>query len=126
MSSIRIFLRKVVEEDSWKAMLRHLLKEMTRLRLVGTRAFNHFVIFTVLNGELEITDDKVLSSVIRACFTCCTDHIYPSFMQQSEIGNRSCDRFFNWIWMENWLIKLVWVISLPIAQMNTWFWLKTI
>jgi len=62
MSSVRISLGKVVEEDSWKAMLRYLSKQMKQMRWVGTRAFNHFVIFAVLNGEFDITDDKVLSS----------------------------------------------------------------
>ena len=60
MSTVVISLGKVVKEDSWKAMLRHLSKQMTKMRWVGTRAFNHFIIFAVITGEFEISDDKVL------------------------------------------------------------------
>ena len=92
MCSVRISLGKVVKKNRWKVMLHHLFKQMTRMKWVGTRAFNHFVIFAVLNGEFEIKDDKVLSSVIRACFTI-TEHMHPPFMLKSEIGERWCKQF---------------------------------
>ena len=47
----------------------------------------------VLNGEFEITDDKVLSRVIRASFTICTDRIQLNYMLKTEVGRRWYGRF---------------------------------
>ena len=47
----------------------------------------------MLNGDFDITDDKVPSSVIRACLTICTDRKQPHFMLKTEVSKRWCDRF---------------------------------
>ena len=50
MSSVQISLGKVVKDERWQKMLRHLSKQMTKMRWVGTRVFNHFVLFAVITG----------------------------------------------------------------------------
>ena len=81
----------------------------------------HFVIFAVLNGYFDITDDNVLYSVIWACLTICTGRKQPPYMKKTEIGRRWCDRFLNWSKIVNLWIKQVCVILLLIVLMNTWF-----
>jgi len=93
MPSVRICLGKVVKDNRWKVMLHHLSKKMAQTRWVATRAFKKIVLCTVLNGKLEIINDKVLSSVNRTCLAICTDRKHHNFMQKTEVDKRWCDSF---------------------------------
>ena len=88
-------LGAAVKDEKWKNMLRYVSKQMTQIKWIGTRAFNHFVLFAVLGNNYHIEDDNALMALIRACFVHSTikANNYPASMKNSEICREWCDRF---------------------------------
>lgn len=86
INSVRVSLGKITVNGEWKTKMKKATNTMTKLRWLGTRAFNDFLIHNIVHHEADIPDRNSLVNIIHACFTIDTNESdkVPKVFRESE------------------------------------------